>query len=74
MRGKFNTTPPPPTPLTVFSAEENIQPTPIGRQPSVATDEGFSYHVTRAYNHPISPDCFLVLDNEPISGSHFSSF
>jgi hypothetical protein len=30
--------------------------------------------MTRAYKHKILTVCSLLLDNEPISGSHFSSF
>jgi hypothetical protein len=55
---------------------ENIRPAPIGRQPSVVRDEGLSgshYQLAGPINANFEV-WFLLLDNEPISGSHFSSF
>ncbi len=66
---------------------ENWQPTSIGRHaertgnPLLFVDrqiieglQGISYPVSRAYTMQNSEVWFLSLDDEPIRGSHFSSF
>jgi hypothetical protein len=77
MRGECNTPPsPPPHPLFFCGKLREYSTHSYWRQPRVARDEGpqwFSYPVTGAYKHQIFY-CFLLLDNDPISRSHYSQF